>query len=121
MRRTPAIVIFFIFFSAAATLLEISGMTAAMGAEAPVGTITALNDAQNAMDGIQASEGLGDTLFGSFTAATAAIEALGRGVFGGPILLTNAGVPGPIVAFLFAPAAIIVGLDILHYLTGRGA
>jgi len=118
-RRTPAIVIFFIFFSAAASLLEVSGLTAAMGVEAPVGMTTALNEATGAMNSISASEGIGDTLFGSFVAAARSMEALGRGVFAGPILLTSVGIPSPIVVFLFAPATIIVGLDIYHALTGR--
>lgn len=120
LRRTPAIVIFFIFFSAGASLLEVSGTTAAMGVEAPVGVTTALDEATASMNNISASEGIADTLFGAFVTAARSMEALGRGVFAGPILLTSAGIPSPIVVFLFAPAAIIVGLDIIHYLTGRG-
>lgn len=121
LRKTPAIVVFFLFFSGAATLLEATGITAAMGVGAPTGTTTALAEAQAAVEGIQASGGFADTLFGSFTAVASVIEMLARGVFAGPILLAAVGVPRPIVGFLFAPAAIIIGMDIVHYLTGRGA
>ena len=121
MRKTPAIVVFFLFFSGSATLLEVTGVTAAMGVSSPTGVTTSLAEAEAAMDGIRASGGLADTLFGSFTAAASVIEALGRGVFGGPLLLAAVGIPGYLITFLFAPAAIIVGLDIRHYLTGRGA
>lgn len=121
MRRTPTIVVFFVFFSAAATLLEVSGTTAAMGVSSPTGTVEALDTAQQAMSEISASSGVSDTLFGSFVALASSMEALGRGVFAGPLILSAAGVPGPIVAFLFAPAGIIVGLDIYHAVTGRFA
>jgi len=121
MRKSFAITIFLIYFNAAAILLEVTGVTASWGVGSPTGTVAALSDAQAAMNGIQASGGLADTLYGSFTAAGSAIEAVGRGVIAGPLLLTAAGVPGPFVAFVFAPAALIVGRDILHALTGRFA
>jgi len=121
MRKTWAITIFLIFFNSGAVLLEVTGVTAAWGVESPTGTVAALTDAQEAMNGLRASGGLADTLFGSFAAAASAVEAVGRAVFAGPILLTNAGVPEPFVVFLFAPAALIIGRDILHALTGRFA
>jgi len=121
MRKSWAITIFLIYFNSAALLIEVTGVSAAWGVESPTGTTAALGDAQAAMNGIQASGGLADTLFGSFAAAAAAVEAIGRAVIAGPLLLSSAGVPGPFVAFLFAPAALIVGRDVLHALTGRFA
>jgi len=121
MRKTWAISIFLIYFNAAALLLEVTGVAAAWGVESPTGTVDALADAQTAMNEIQATGGLGDTLFGLFIAAGSAAEAVGRAVIAGPLLLSSAGIPGPFVAFLFAPAALIVGRGILHALTGRFA
>ena len=121
MRRTWAIVVFLIFFDAGAVLLEVTGTTAAWGVESPTGTVDALTDAQQAMNGLQASGGLADTLFGSFAAAASAVEAVGRAVIAGPLLLSSAGIPEPFVAFLFAPAALVIGRGILHALTGRFA
>jgi len=120
MRRTIAIVVFFIFFNASAILIEVSGTAAAMGVEAPVGITTGLDEATGAVNGLAASNGVGDTLFGSFTAAARTIEVMAKGVFAGPIMLTSAGIPTPIVTFLFAPAGIIVAMDLLHATTGRG-
>lgn len=119
MRKTFAIVVFLICFNAGAVLLEVSGVSAAWGVESPTGTASALEDAQNAMNGIQASGGLAETLFGSFTATASTIEAMSRGVVAGPLLLSAAGIPSPLVAFVFAPMAIIIGRDLLHALTGR--
>jgi hypothetical protein len=121
MKKVWALAIFFIYFNAAAVVLELSGVTAAWGVESPTGTTESLDKAITAMNDLQASGGLADTLFGSFTAATAAVEAVGRAVTAGPTLLTNAGVPDPLVAFLFAPVALIIGRGILHALTGRFA
>jgi hypothetical protein len=121
MRKSWAITIFMIYFNAFAVLLEASGVTAAWGVESPTGTTAALDDAIAAMNGIQASGGLADTLFGSFAAAGSLVEAVGRGVVAGPLLLTSAGVPAEFTTFLFAPAALIIGRDIIHALTGRFA
>ena len=121
MRKIWAIAIFMIYFNAAAVLLEVTGTTAAWGVASPTGTVSALDDAVAAMNGVQASGGLADTLFGSFAAAGSAIEAVGRATVAGPLLLTSAGIPTPFVAFLFAPIALIIGRGILHAITGRFA
>jgi len=121
MRKSWAIAIFLLYFNAAAVLLEVTGVTASWGVASPTGTVTALSEAQAAMNGIRASGGLADTLFGSFAAAGLAIEAIARAIIAGPLLLAAAGVPMPFLTFLFAPAAFIIGRDILHALTGRFA
>ena len=121
MRKIWAITAFLIYFNAAAILIEVTGVSAAWGVESPTGTTAALDRATDAMNGIRASGGLAYTLFGSFAAAAAAVEAVGRAVIAGPLLLSSAGIPEPFVAFLFAPAALIVGRAILHALTGRFA
>jgi hypothetical protein len=121
MRKIWAITAFLIYFNAAAVLLEVTGVTAAWGVESPTGTTAALGEAQAATNGIQASGGLADTLFGSFAAAASVVEAVGRAIIAGPLLLASAGIPEAFVAFLFAPAALIVARGILHALTGRFA
>jgi len=121
MKKTFAVAVFMVYFNAAALLLEVSGVAAAWGVESPTGTVDALQDAQDAMNGLQASGGLADTLFGSFAAAASAVEAVARAVVAGPLLLESAGVPAPFVAFLFSPVALIIGKDVLHALTGRFA
>jgi hypothetical protein len=121
MRKIWAIAAFLIYFNAAAVLLEVTGVTGAWGVASPTGTTAALADAQNALNGIRASGGLADTLFGSFTAAASVVEAVGRAIVAGPLLLSAAGIPEPFVAFLFAPAGLLVGRSIIHALTGRFA
>jgi len=121
MRKIWAIAIFLIYFNAAAVLIEVTGVSAAWGVESPTGTVNAINEAEMALNGIRASGGLADTLFGSFVAAANGAEALGRILLAGPILLTNAGIPAPFVTFLFSPVLFIIGRGIYHALTGRFA
>mgnify|MGYP006919950481 FL=1 len=121
MRKVFAITAFFFYFNAAAILLEVTGVTAAWGVASPTGVTPALTEAQTALNGISASGGLADTLFGSFTAAGKLVEALGLTVVAGPLLLSAAGIPEPFVAFLFAPAGLIVARSIIHAMTGRFA
>jgi len=121
MRKVFAIVAFLLYFNAAAILLEATGVTGAWGVASPTGTTAALADAQNALNGLRATGGLADTLFGLFTLGASVVEALGRAVIAGPLLLSAAGIPDPFVAFLFAPAGLLVGRSIIHALTGRFA
>lgn len=121
MRKTWAIAIFFIFFNAGSLLLEVTGVTAAWGVKSPTGTVEALDAAIAAMNEIEPSGGLADTLFGSFTAVGKGIEAVARAVVAGPLLLNSAGVPLPFTTFLFAPVALIIGRDLYHAFSGRFA
>jgi len=121
MRKTWAIAVFFIFFNAGSLLLEVTGVSAAWGVESPTGTVDALDEAIEAMNGIQASGGLADTLFGSFTAVASGTEAIGRAVLAGPLLLQSAGVPLAFTTFLFAPVALLIARDIYHAISGRFA
>lgn len=121
MRKSFAVAVFMIYFNAAAVLLEVTGVTASWGVESPTGTTAALDDSIAAMNGLRASGGLADTLFGTFVMAGNAVEAVARSVVAGPLLLESAGVPGPLVVFLFAPVALIVGRDIIHAVSGRFA
>lgn len=119
MRKGWAIAVFYLYLTAATVLLEATGVTAAWGVASPTGVTSAVGDMQAAFEDIQASGGLADTLFGSFQAAASAVEALALSTVALPRLLTSAGVPGVFVTFLFAPAFLLIGRDILHALTGR--
>lgn len=120
MRRvTTIIVVFFVYFTAAANLLEVTGLAAAMGATTNFTAGSEFTAAVGALENIQAGSGLTDTLIGIYTGVTSAMRAFVAGVTAGPRLLINAGVPASFVAFLFAPATVWVGIDIAYYLSGR--
>lgn len=120
MRRvTSSVIVFFMFFSAAANLLESTGTTDAMGVQTGVSAGAKLNEAAAAMSQVRGSAGTVESLFSIYTMVTSSMEAFAVGMSAGPRLLSAAGVPSYIIVFLFAPAAVIVGLDILYALSGR--
>jgi len=119
MRKTFALTVFYFYLSAAAVLIEVSGVAAAWGVESPTGVTAAIDKVTAELSNITTGTGLFETLISVFVAATRTMEVVGSAVFALPRFLTSAGVPGPFVAFLFAPAVVIVGRDILHTLSGR--
>jgi len=121
MRKTFALAVFYVYLNAAAVLVEVVGLTAAWGVESPTNVTNALQETRSAFGKIDPSGGLGDTLFGTFTAIGGLIETLGSLAFALPIFFTNMGVPEPFVVFLFSPVFLIVGRGIFHALTGRFA
>jgi len=74
MRKTFAIGIFYIYMTAGAVLLEVVGVTAAWGVESPTGVTSSIAETRAKFSEINASGGLEDTLFGSFSAAADLIE-----------------------------------------------
>jgi len=121
MRKTFALTVFYFYLTAAAVLVEVSGVAAAWGVESPTGVTDATDKVTAELSNISTNTGLFETLLNVFVAVTGSVEVLAAGVFALPTFLTSAGVPGPFVAFLFAPAVVIVGRDILHTLSGRFA
>lgn len=119
MRKSFALVVFYFYLTAAANLIEVTGVSAAWGVEAPVGVTTAVADVTQELRTIDTGLNLLETLIAVFSAVAGTIEAMGRGVFALPLFLDSIGVPTPFVAFLFAPAVVLVARDIMHALSGR--
>lgn len=119
MRKSFALVVFYFYLTAAANLIEVSGVAAAWGVQAPVGVTTAAGEVSQELQNIQIGAGPLQTLISVFTAVASTIEVVGRGVLALPLFFDSMGVPGPLTAFLFAPAVVIVGRDILHAVSGR--
>lgn len=120
MRRpSSVIVVFLTFFTAAANLFENTGVTEAMGLNTGVTAGQKLNQAFTEMENIRGSAGTVESLFSIFAMIGSTFEGFVAAVSAGPRLMLAAGMPSYIVAFLFAPAVLIVGLDIIYALSGR--
>jgi hypothetical protein len=118
-RITTKIVVFFTFFTAAANLFEVTGLTDSIGVRTPYSTDEKLQDAVDAMGSISGGSGYGETLIGVYSSVTSTFEVFAAGVTAGPRLLVAAGMPTAFVVFLFAPAGIWVGIDTIYMLSGR--
>lgn len=118
-RVSTTIIVFFTFFTAASNLFEETGVTAAMGINTGVSAGQKLNEALTAMEQIRGSAGTVESLFSIYAMIGSTLEAFFVGVSAGPRILAAAGVPGFLLAFLFAPAVIFVGIDLIYALSGR--
>lgn len=112
-------VVFYLFLDAASVMFEASGVAEDMGIQAETGVTTKLTRAVEAIETIQPGGGLGETLFALYVSVTNSLQAFFAGVFAGPVMLHNLGAPTWVLAFLFAPASVYVGIDIIYALTGR--
>lgn len=119
MRKTFALVVFYFYLTGAANLIEVTGVAAAWGVNSPVGVTTAVADVTQELQSIKFGTGPLETLIAVFTAVAGTIEAIGRGIFALPLFLDSMGVPTPFTAFLFAPAIVLLGRDIIHAVSGR--
>ena len=119
MRKTTSIVVFFVFFTAASNLLESTGVIDAMGLGTGVSAGAKLGESMEAMEQIRGSAGTVESLFSMYAMVASTFEAFAVGMTAGPRILLAAGVPAYILAFLFAPAVIIVGVDLIYAAAGR--
>lgn len=121
MRISMKIAIVLVFLNSAAELMRSTGIAEAMGTDPEPGASAKLQSALEAARGIKPGGGFGETLFRLFISVTRSFEAIFEFVLAGPSMLINIGIPEPLVFFLFAPAALIIGRDVAYLLIGRTA
>jgi hypothetical protein len=120
MRRTTStVVVFYVVFNAALTLLETVGWFDQIGIGGNVRAGTKLQEASEAIRSVSASGGIADTLIAVYAGATSTFQAFALGAFAGVDLLIGLGVPASIVIFIHSPLPIFIGLDGLYTLSGR--
>lgn len=121
MRYSTRLVIFLLFLNAGAGAFVASGTAADWGVSPTVGGDDALQQANQSATSIQGDGGFAQTLFGAFAGAANAFEGIFSVVFAGPLMIANLGVPSWLVTFVFAPAYLLVGIDLVYILTQRRA
>jgi len=119
MRISMKIAIVLVFLNSGAELMRTSGIAEAMGADPEPGAAAKMQAALDAARDIEPGGGFDDTLFQLFVAVANSFEAIFEFVLAGPSMLINIGIPEPLVFFLFAPAALLIGRDVAYLLTGR--
>lgn len=120
MRFSTRVVIFLLFLNAGAVAIGQAGVAADMGISPVVGGDDAINQANQSASDISAGGGFAGTLFGLFTSAAGTMIDVFAVAFAGPTMLSNLGVPGWMVGFVFTPLYLLVGIDVIYVLTGRG-
>ena len=120
-RPSTNIVIFLFLLNASATLLTASGVAGDLGIQPDPGADERIQATEQKMKELEASGGFGATLFLMYISITRVIEGVFGLLFAGPTMLANLGVPSWLLAFVFAPQYLIVGMDVVYLLTGRNA
>ena len=122
MRISTQIVVYLILMNATAGVLAASGVAADLGIGAQPGggeQVGFVND-KASPDNINPGGGAGGTLFGLFTSVGATLkQVFVMATVGGPMMLSNLGVPVWLVTFIFAPVYLIAGADLLYVYSGR--
>jgi hypothetical protein len=119
MRITTGIIMFYIWLTAAANLVESSGIAASLGHTAQVTAGDKLQQAVNSLSNIT-STGLSiESLTGAFVALTSSVEAFGLALSAGPRILLGLGIPPLLVAFIHAPVGLLAARLGAYALTGR--
>lgn len=118
-RASMQIVIMLVCLNAAAGFLTASGVAAALDMQPNVGADKAIEDANDAASNVKAGGGLGSTLFALYNSVTSTFKSIVRVILYGPLMLTNLGMPQWVVTFVFAPATVISGADMVYSLSGR--
>ena len=112
--RSVNILMFLVFLNAAAALLGASGVAADIGVQPDVGGGDAIQKAnQSAQSLDSSSEGVQTTFIGNAISAAKTAASSFSVVYAGPSMIANLGVPGWMVAFIFAPMYFVVALDIM--------
>lgn len=119
MRVSTKILVFMIFLNASSTVVQASGLAEDMGISPKPSDTGALEDAQRQSQSVNASSGVGSTLFGLYTEGGMLVQGFVGVLAGGPIMLAGLGIPLWVLTFIFAPAYVISAVDIYYALSGR--
>jgi hypothetical protein len=118
MRIETSVVLFFVWFNAAAEMLGAVGFADALGMPFQTG-VGEFGGAVNSLGEVNITGGFFDTLLNVFIAVTVAFRSFALALTSGPRFLLNLGVPMPFVVFLSAPIALLVGRGIIYMISGR--
>ena len=119
MRITTSIVMFYIWLTAAANLIESTGMTDAFGVATSTSVGEELGDAVDALGQVSGGGVAAESLLGVFSVVTESISAFSAGLTAGPRVMSSLGVPMAIVVFVHAPVALLAARLGIYALSGR--
>lgn len=117
-RQSFAAFIMLLMINAGTVAMTESGLSSAVGADLRTDAGESFAAAADGFDSLRLTGGLAD-LFGAITAGTQALAGLFQTLYAGPEMLIQLGLPGWVVAFLFAPLAALIGRDIIYFATSR--
>jgi hypothetical protein len=118
MKTSTWLLVFFISMNVFAGALGALGVDAHLGLDPEVGGDTEFDQAAEQAREINAQGGGEETLFSAYNTLANGVQGVIFTVLPASELLANAGVPNPIVGWLFAAVPVIVGLDYAGFFRG---
>jgi len=119
MKITTSIMMFYVWLTAAANLLESTGIAGALGVETSTSVAKEINDAVTALGDVSGGGVAAESLLGVFTVLANSVQAFTAGLTAGPRLLSSIGLPIEFVIFLHAPVALLTARLGIYALSGR--
>lgn len=110
---------FYLWFSAAATLVEASGLAAAMGVSTSNSAGKRIQQSVDALGSVTGGGGAVESLLGVFRAVANGVAAFTSALTAGPRMFAALGVPEIIVVFMHAPLALLAARIGIYALSGR--
>lgn len=119
MKITTSVVMFYLWLTAAANLIEVTGVASAMGVDTGVHAGDRLHDAVSALGQVQGGGGAAESLLGVFNLISNSVWTFTSALSAGPRILSGLGIPIEIVIFLHAPVALFAARLGIYALSGR--
>lgn len=119
MKITVSVVLFYVYWTAAANLIEVVGWTEAIGIAGQTGVGETLSDAVAELGSINAGNLAVESLISVYLVITTAVETFLVALSAGPRLLVNLGIPIEFVLFIHAPVPLLAGRLLIYAASGR--
>lgn len=119
MRITTSVVLFYVWLTASANLIQEVGWTSSIGISGTTSVGDTLSGGIAEINSINAGNLVVESLISVYLTVATAIEAFLTGLTAGPRLMLNIGMPLEFVAFIHAPLALLGGRYLIYAVSGR--
>lgn len=119
MKITTSVILFYVWLTSAANLVESTGLASAMGISTSTSAAAEINNAVEALGNVSGGGVAAESLLGVFTVLASSVQAFTAALTAGPRLMSSLGIPLPIVVFLHAPVALLAARLGIYALSGR--
>ena len=119
LRITTSVIMFYVWLTGAANLLEVTGISAQMGVRTEYGAAKAIQDSVQALGQVTGSGISFESLIAIFIVIAKAIQAFTGALTAAPRLMVAMGIPTPIAVFIHVPVALLSARLGIYVLSGR--
>jgi len=117
--KTKQIIIILTLLNASAVFVGVSGVGDAIGFEPTVGAGEEIDAVNEEAQEVSTQRSAADEFVGAVIGGVGVITSIFSLAFAGPRMFINLGAPAALVAVFAAPLYVVVGLDVIEFLTGR--